>query len=82
MTSEQRGKWYAENLRKKYNKILAQNGTLRDEDYEHMIADVEACTNQDVNCRSAVLDVVEEFQRKYEEAKSDSRTKTVNPDAF
>lgn len=66
MTSEQRSKWYAENLRNKYNRILAQNGTLKDEDYVNMTRDVDNCTNVDANCRSALLDVLEEFQRKYD----------------
>ena len=69
MTSEQRSKWYADSLRKKYNGILVKNGTLIDEDYVNMIKDVDSCTNKDVNCRSALLDVLEEFQRKYEENK-------------
>ena len=69
MTSEQRSKWYAENLRNKYNGILAKNGTLTEEVYKHMAEVIDACTGQDPNVRSAVLDVAEEFQRKYEDSK-------------
>ena len=64
MTSEQRSKWYAENLRNKYNKILAQNGTLTDENYQEMIEDVQKCTDKDSECRSALFDVLEEFDKR------------------
>lgn len=58
-------KW-ANALRDKYNSILAQNGRLCDQDYENMVADVKKCTDQDASCRSVMLDVLEEFQRKYD----------------
>ncbi len=55
---------WANALRDKYNKILAQNGKLTDADYENMVADVKKCTDQDESCRSAMFDVLEEFDRK------------------
>lgn len=53
-------KW-ANALRDKYNKIVAQNGSLSDQDYQNMVADVKKCTDQDESCRSAMFDVLEEF---------------------
>lgn len=50
-------------LRNKYNNILAQNGSLCDQDYENMVADVEKCTDQDESCRSVMLGVLEEFDK-------------------
>jgi hypothetical protein len=54
-------KRWANALRDKYNKILAQNGKLYDQDYENMAADVEKCVIQDKSCRSVMFDVLEEF---------------------
>ena len=56
-------KW-ANALRNKYNNILAQNGKLTDADYENMVADVKKCTDQDESCRSTMLDVLEEFDKR------------------
>ena len=56
-------KW-ANALRDKYNKILSQNGKLTDADYENMVADVKKCTDQDEDCRSMMLSVLEEFDRR------------------
>lgn len=64
MTSEQRSKWYAENLRDKYNRILAQNGSLTDKDYENMINDVASCVEVDSSTRDALFNVLEEFDRR------------------
>lgn len=64
MTKEQRHKWYADSLRDKYNKILAQNGSLTDKDYENMTKDVASCVEKDSSCRSALFDVLEEFDRR------------------
>ena len=69
MTKEQRHKWYADSLRNKYNTLLKKKGVLTDEDYENMIKDVEACTNKHDDCRSALFDVLEEFQQQYERNK-------------
>lgn len=55
---------WANALRNKYNNIIAQNGKLTDADYENMIADVKKCTDQDESCRSVMLDVLEEFDRR------------------
>jgi hypothetical protein len=64
MTKEQRHKWYADSLRNKYNKILAQNGYLVDTDYENLISDAEKCISQDVSCRGMIFDVLEEFDKR------------------
>lgn len=55
---------WANALRNKYNNILAQNGKLTDADYENMVADVKKCTNQDESCRSEMLGVLEEFDKR------------------
>lgn len=78
MTSEQRGKWYADSLRDKYNKILAKNGTLTDENYQEMIDDVQKCTDKEPGCRDMLFDVLEEFDGRN---KNDSRAETTNPNA-
>ena len=54
---------WANALRDKYNKILAQNGRLTEADYENMGIDVEKCIIQDKSCKSALFDVLEEFDR-------------------
>ena len=64
MTSEQRSKWYADSLRSKYNKIIAKNGTLTDKDYQEMIEDVQKCVEKEPACRSALFDVLEEFDKR------------------
>ena len=55
---------WANALRNKYNNILAQNGRLTEQDYENMVADVKKCTDQDKSCRSAMFDVLEEFDKR------------------
>ena len=64
MTKEQRSKWYADSLRSKYNKILVVNGTLTDKDYQEMIEDVQKCVTKEPECRNALFDVLEEFDRR------------------
>ena len=56
-------KW-ADALRDKYNRIIAQNGSLTEADYENMVADVKKCTDQDASCQGAMLDVLEEFDKR------------------
>lgn len=70
MTQKQRHKWYADSLRNKYSTILSVNGELTDDDYEQMTEDAKACTDKDPSSRSAILDVLEEFDRKFRERKS------------
>lgn len=57
-------KYWADALRNKYNNILAQNGSLTEQDYENMVTDVQKCTEKDPSCRGAMFDVLEEFDRR------------------
>jgi hypothetical protein len=55
---------WANALRNKYNNILAQDGRLSEQDYENMVSDVKKCTDQDESCRSVMLGVLEEFDKR------------------
>lgn len=60
-------KYWADSLRAKYQLIKQKYGALADYDYEKMVADVQACTDKDESCRSAMFDVLEEFDRRKNE---------------
>ena len=57
-------KYWADSLRSKYQAIKQKNGVLTDEDYQNMVTDVQKCTDKDVECRSAMFDVLDEFERE------------------